>query len=138
MPGLVLNFALMRNSQLIANLKRRAYIRRNPTNRTNTKNQRITIIAGQEYPTIIEAKAKSAQLNISAYVHRCLEYYDDEAPKPLLISYKKDIVSQDHQLTVKDEQLATKDQQIEGLQSTLDQSPQLQALTESRYQAEHQ
>jgi len=61
-----------------------------------------------------------------------------KAPKPLLISYKKDIVSQDHQLTVKDEQLATKDQQIERLQSTLDQSPQLQALTESRYQAEHQ
>ena len=61
-----------------------------------------------------------------------------KAPKTLLISYKKDIVSQDHQLTVKDEQLATKDQQIERLQSTLDQSPQLQALTESCYQAEHQ
>ena len=81
MPGLVLNFALMRNSQLIANLKRRAYLRHNPTNRTNTKNQRITIIAGQEYPTIVEAKAKSAQLNISAYAHRCLEYYDDKSTK---------------------------------------------------------
>ena len=36
------------------------------------------------------------------------------------------------------EQLATKDQQIERLQSALDQSQQLQALTENRYQAEHQ
>ena len=35
-------------------------------------------------------------------------------------------------------QLATKDQQIERLQSALDQSQQLQALTENRYQAEHQ
>jgi hypothetical protein len=36
------------------------------------------------------------------------------------------------------EQLATKDNQIERLQSALDQSQQLQALAESRYQAEHQ
>ena len=36
------------------------------------------------------------------------------------------------------EQLATKDKQIERLQSALDQSQQLQALTESRHQAEHQ
>ena len=57
----------------------------------NTKNQRITIIVSQEYRAIIEAKAKSAQLNISAYVRRCLEYYDDKrAPKILLISYKKE------------------------------------------------
>jgi len=37
-----------------------------------------------------------------------------------------------------DDQLATKDQQIEHLQSALDQSQQLQALAESRHQAEHQ
>ena len=36
------------------------------------------------------------------------------------------------------EQLATKDQQIERLQSSLDQSQQLQALAESRHQAKHQ
>ena len=36
------------------------------------------------------------------------------------------------------EQLATKDNQIERLQSALDQSQQLQALAESRHQAEHQ
>ena len=36
------------------------------------------------------------------------------------------------------EQLATKDKQIERLQSALDQSQQLQALAESRHQAEHQ
>ena len=36
------------------------------------------------------------------------------------------------------EQLATKDQQIERLQSALDQSQQLQALAESRHQAEQQ
>ena len=48
---------------------------------TNTKNQQITIIVDQEYRAIIEAKAKSAQLNISAYVRRCLEYYDDKSTK---------------------------------------------------------
>ena len=35
-------------------------------------------------------------------------------------------------------QMETRDQQIERLQSALDQSQQLQALTENRYQAEHQ
>ena len=34
-------------------------------------------------------------------------------------------------------QMETRDQQIERLQSALDQSQQLQALTESRFQAEH-
>ena len=37
-----------------------------------------------------------------------------------------------------EKQLQTKDQQIERLQSALDQSQQLQTLTENRYQAEHQ
>ena len=104
----------------------------------NTKNQRITIIVGQEYRAIIEAKAKSAQLNISAYVRRCLEYYDDKSTKDPTNILQERIASQDHQLTVKDEQLATKDEQIERLQSALDQSQQLQALTENRYQAEQQ
>ena len=35
-------------------------------------------------------------------------------------------------------QMETRDKQIERLQSALDQSQQLQALTENRYQAEHQ
>ena len=104
----------------------------------NTKNQRITIIVGQEYRSIIEAKAKSAQLNISAYVRRCLEYYDDKSTKDPTNILQERIASQDHQSSVKDEQLATKDQQIERLQSALDQSQQLQALAESRYQAEQQ
>ena len=104
----------------------------------NTKNQRITIIVGQEYRSIIEAKAKSAQLNISAYVRRCLEYYDDKSTKDPTNILQERIASQDHQLTVKDEQLATKDEQIERLQSALDQSQQLQALAESRHRAEHQ
>ena len=34
--------------------------------------------------------------------------------------------------------METRDKQIERLQSALDQSQQLQALTENRYQAEHQ
>ena len=34
-------------------------------------------------------------------------------------------------------QMETRDQQIERLQSALDQSQQLQALTESRFQAKH-
>ena len=36
------------------------------------------------------------------------------------------------------QQINVKDEQIERLQSALDQSQQLQALTENRYQAEHQ
>ena len=74
----------------------------------NTKNQRITIIVGQEYRAIIEAKAKSAQLNISAYVRRCLEYYDDKSTKDPTNILQERIASQDHQLTVKDEQQANK------------------------------
>jgi len=35
------------------------------------------------------------------------------------------------------EQLSKRDQQIEKLQSALDQSQQLQAMTEKRYEAEH-
>ena len=35
------------------------------------------------------------------------------------------------------EQLSKRDQQIEKLQSVLDQSQQLQAMTEKRYEAEH-
>ena len=51
---------------------------------------------------------------------------------------KNQITYLQQQVSTKDEQLATKDQQIERLQSALDQSQQLQALTENRYQAEHQ
>ena len=36
------------------------------------------------------------------------------------------------------EQLSKRDQQIEKLQSALDQSQQMQAMTEKRYEAEHQ
>ncbi len=36
------------------------------------------------------------------------------------------------------EQLSKRDQQIEKLQSALDQSQQLQAMTEKRYEMEHQ
>ena len=36
------------------------------------------------------------------------------------------------------EQLSKRDQQIEKLQSALDQSQQMQAMTEKRYEVEHQ
>ena len=36
------------------------------------------------------------------------------------------------------EQLSKRDQQIEKLQSDLDQSQQMQAITEKRYEVEHQ
>ena len=51
---------------------------------------------------------------------------------------KNQITYLQQQVSTKDEQLATKDQQIERLRSALDQSQQLQSLTENRYQAEHQ
>ena len=42
------------------------------------------------------------------------------------------------QVTNQKQQINVKDEQIERLQSALDQSQQLQALAESRHQAEHQ
>ena len=42
------------------------------------------------------------------------------------------------QATNQKQQINVKDEQIERLQSALDQSQQLQALAENRYQAEHQ
>ena len=42
------------------------------------------------------------------------------------------------QVTNQKQQINIKDEQIERLQSALDQSQQLQALAESRHQAEHQ
>ena len=109
------------------------------------KNQRITIMVGSEFRDQIEGKAKSAKQSISAYVRQCLEFYELHSEKPPnnsdvfpnedpTFSYK--ILTD--QIEGQKEQLATKDQQIERLQSALDQSQQLQALTENRYQAEHQ
>ena len=109
------------------------------------KNQRITIMVGSEFRDQIEEKAKSAKQSISAYVRQCLEFYELHSEKP---PNNSDVSPNEDptfpykiltdQIEGQKEQLATKDQQIERLQSALDQSQQLQALTENRYQAEHQ
>ena len=109
------------------------------------KNQRITIMVGSEFRDQIEEKARSASQSISAYVRKCLEFYELHSGKPPnnsdvfpngdpTFSYK--ILTD--QIEGQKDQLAIKDQQIERLQSALDQSQQLQALAESRHQAEQQ
>ena len=81
------------------------------------KNQRITIIVGQDYRTTIEEKAKSAQISISAYVRRCLEYYNNNSEENPTESYK-----------ILQDQVTTKDEQIDKLQQALNQSQQLQLI----------
>jgi hypothetical protein len=81
------------------------------------KNQRITIIVGQDYRTTIEEKAKSAQISISAYVRRCLGYYNNNSEENPTESYK-----------ILQIQVTTKDEQIDKLQQALNQSQQLQLI----------
>ena len=107
------------------------------------KNQRITIMVGSEFRDQIEEKAKSAKQSISAYVRQCLEFYELYSEKPPnnsdvspnrdpTFSYK--ILTD--QIEGQKEQLAMKDQQIEKLQSALDQSQQLHAMSEKRHESE--
>ena len=51
---------------------------------------------------------------------------------------EKQLKVKDDQIAAKDEQMAQLQQTAEGLQKLLDQSQQLQAMTEKRYEAEHQ
>jgi len=107
------------------------------------KNQRIAIMVGSEFRDQIEEKAKSAKQSISAYVRQCLEFYELYSEKPPnnsdvspnrdpTFSYK--ILTD--QIEGQKEQLAMKDQQIEKLQSALDQSQQLHAMSEKRHESE--
>jgi len=101
------------------------------------KNPRISIKVSQEYRSLIEERASVADLTISAYIRHCLDKVGLESDPT---GQQSDQVrpGPDVSPTLLAEQLATKDQQIERLQSALDQSQQLQALAESRHQAEHQ
>ena len=78
-----------------------------------------------------------ADLTISAYIRYCLDKVGLESD-PTGSQSDQVRPEPDVSPTLLAEQLATKDQQIERLQSALDQSQQLQALAESRHQAEHQ
>ena len=101
------------------------------------KNPRISIKVSQEYRSLIEERASVADLTISAYIRYCLDKVglgsDSTSPQSDQVRPESDASP-----TLLAEQLTTKDQQIERLQSALDQSQQLQALAESRHQAEHQ
>ena len=77
----------------------------------------------------VEEKANQANISISAYIRRCI----DEALKS-----PADLPNNSEQIPaqVLTEKLKIKNNQIERLQSALDQSQQLQALSESCWQAE--
>ena len=96
-------------------------------------------MVGSEFRDQIEEKARSAAQSISAYVRKCLEFYELHSGKP---PNNSDVFpNEDPTFSYKiptDQIEGQKDQQIERLQSALDQSQQLQSLTENRYQAEHQ
>ena len=97
--------------------------------RSVVETSRLSIKVSQEYRTTIENRANQADLYISAYIRYCLDN----------IGLKSDLSSSATTLRRTPlEQLEIKDNQIEHLLSALDQSQQLQALAESRYQAEQQ
>ena len=111
---------------------------------TPMKKAHLSIKVDPEYRDQIEKKAKLEGLTISAYVRHCLDYHQEKCDQSNTEHDANNTEShQDptflmEQINIKDQQLSTKDGQIEKLQSALDQSQQLQAMTESRYQAEHQ
>ena len=101
------------------------------------KNARLSIKVSQEYRSTIEEKAKSEGMSISAFIRYSL---DNIGPKSEKVRPKSDPVGpeSDQSPTFLMEQISIKDDQIKNLQSALDQSQQLQAMTEKRYETEHQ
>ena len=105
-----------------------------------------------EYQATIKRRAQNEGVSVSDYIRICL---DDKHEKSTQQDPTKDPngdttgthqVPKDpqaisiiiDQITQKDEQMAKKDEQIAKLQESLDQSQQLQAMTEKRYEVEHQ
>ena len=99
------------------------------------KNPRISIKVSQEYRSLIEERASVADLTISAYIRYCLDKIGLESDST---GPQSDQVrpGADASPTLLAEQLTTKDQQIERLQSALDQSQQLHAMSEKRHESE--
>ena len=106
------------------------------------KKAHLSIKVDPEYRDQVEKKAKLEGLTISAYVRHCLDYHQEKCDQS---NTKHDTnnteTHQDptflmEQINIKDQQLSTKDDQIEKLQSALDQSQQLHALTQKNHETE--
>ena len=124
-------------------LQIRAYTLQYPTEVKALKNQRVTIMMSQEYRTAIEEKAKTAGLNISAYVRHCLDQHHKTPDQPPTNSGiyptntpPSELEHRNQQINIKDEQIEAKDQQIEKLQQALDQQQQLHAVSQNTVEAQ--
>ena len=104
---------------------------------------RFTVSLSEPQHNKLREIAKEKEVSLVQIVREACEHYTNNGAGSHQFGAHTETDSKyfsnlEKQLQTKDDQLATKDQQIERLQSALDQSQQLQALTENRYQAEHQ
>ncbi len=84
--------------------------------------------------------------NLDTPINNVIDKHDNtNDKKTTILTLSRQCQILEKQLKVKDDQIAAKDEQMaqlqqtaEGLQKLLDQSQQLQAMTEKRYEAEHQ
>ena len=99
------------------------------------KKAHLSIKVDPEYRDQVEKKAKLEGLTISAYVRHCLDYHQEKCDQSNTESHQDPTFLME-QINIKDQQLSTKDDQIEKLQSALDQSQQLHALTQKNHETE--
>ncbi len=104
---------------------------------------RFTVSLSEPQHNKLKEIAKEKKVSLVQIVREACEHYTNNGAGSHQFGAHTETDSKyfpnlEKQLQTKDDQLTTKDQQIERLQSALDQSQQFQALTENRYQAEHQ
>ena len=95
------------------------------------KSTRLTLKVTPEYQESIRKRASKEKLSISDYIRLCIEKVHTNV-------HTEDTPNKDKNPAFLMEQISIKDEQIKNLQSALDQSQQLQAMTEKRYETEHQ
>ena len=104
------------------------------------KNKRITIQLDDESRIDIEERANKANMSISAYVRNCINQFlktPEHSPNNSGVSTEESPkFSEQIPAEIFAEELKTKNSQIERLQSALDQSQQLHAMSEKRHESE--
>ena len=106
---------------------------------------RISLRVTEEYKSTVEERAEKEGLSLSDYIRQCVDDVHTRDTQRANSVHTGDTQGTNGVHTHKDgnidiiiDQLAKKDEQIGKLQESLDQSQQLQAMTEKRYEAEHQ
>ena len=99
------------------------------------KSTRLTLKVTPEYQESIRKRASKEKLSISDYIRLCIEKVHTNVHTNV---HTEDTPNKDQNPAFLMEQISIKDEQIKNLQSALDQSQQLQAMTEKRYETEHQ